>query len=29
VNICFGAWLYPQHREQVHCVDIELIGLEP
>lgn len=29
VQICFGAWLYPQHRDQVHCVDVELIGLEP
>ncbi|MCX7599999.1 MAG: hypothetical protein N2512_14200, partial [Armatimonadetes bacterium] len=29
VQICFGAWLYPDHRDQVHCVDVELIGLEP
>lgn len=29
VQICFGAWLYPQHRDQVHCVDVDLIGLQP
>lgn len=29
VNICFGAWLYGEHRDEAHIVDIELIGLAP
>ncbi|MBC7288715.1 MAG: hypothetical protein H5T86_11895 [Armatimonadetes bacterium] len=27
VNICFGAWLFPDHREELHAVEIEAIGL--
>jgi len=29
VNLCFGAWLYGEHRDEAHIVDIELIGLAP
>jgi hypothetical protein len=27
VNICFGAWLFPQHASEQHIVEIEEIAL--
>lgn len=27
VHVCFGAWLYPGHENEVHCIQIEKIGV--
>lgn len=28
VSVCFGAWLYPQHVQEPHTIEIESISLE-
>jgi hypothetical protein len=28
VSLCFGAWLYPEHRAETHVIDIESVRLE-
>jgi len=28
VNVCFGAWLYPNHAAEVHTIDVEAIAVE-
>jgi hypothetical protein len=28
VNVCFGAWLFPEHAAEAHAIEIECIAVE-